>query len=410
MAKKENIIVGLDVGTTKICAVVGEVVEGNKIDIIGIGTSPSKGLRKGVVTNIESTVESIKKAVEEAELMAGVEINSVYAGIAGGHIKSFNSRGVIAIKNKEVTHADINRVIDAARAVAIPLDREVLHVIPQEFIIDEQDGIKEPLGMSGVRLEAEVHIVTGAVTSAQNIIKSVNRAGLHVIDIILQPLASSEAVLTSDEKELGVAVVDIGGGTTDIATFVNGSLWHTAVLGIGGNHLTNDVAVGLRTPASEAEKIKVKYGCALTSIVKEDETIEVPSVGGRPPRVVSRQVLSEIIEPRAEEIFSLVQRELKKTGYEELVASGAVITGGAAIMEGMIEVAERIMDMPVRRGLPSNIGGLVDVVSNPMFATGVGLILYAVKDHEKKEVKKFADKASFNNVFSKMKGWVKEFF
>ena len=260
MAKKENIIVGLDVGTTKICAVVGEVVEGNKIDIIGIGTSPSKGLRKGVVTNIESTVESIKKAVEEAELMAGVEINSVYAGIAGGHIKSFNSRGVIAIKNKEVTHADINRVIDAARAVAIPLDREVLHVIPQEFIIDDQDGIKEPLGMSGVRLEAEVHIVTGAVTSAQNIIKSVNRAGLHVIDIILQPLASSEAVLTSDEKELGVAVVDIGGGTTDIATFVNGSLWHTAVLGIGGNHLTNDVAVGLRTPASEAEKIKEKYG------------------------------------------------------------------------------------------------------------------------------------------------------
>lgn len=410
MAKKENIIVGLDVGTTKICAVVGEVVEGNKIDIIGIGTSPSKGLRKGVVTNIESTVESIKKAVEEAELMAGVEINSVYAGIAGGHIKSFNSRGVIAIKNKEVTHADINRVIDAARAVAIPLDREVLHVIPQEFIIDEQDGIKEPLGMSGVRLEAEVHIVTGAVTSAQNIIKSVNRAGLHVIDIILQPLASSEAVLTSDEKELGVAVVDIGGGTTDIATFVNGSLWHTAVLGIGGNHLTNDVAVGLRTPASEAEKIKVKYGCALTSIVKEDETIEVPSVGGRPPRVVSRQVLSEIIEPRAEEIFSLVQRELKKTGYEDLVASGAVITGGASIMEGMTEVAERIMDMPVRRGMPSNIGGLVDMVSNPMFATGVGLILYAVKDHEKKEVKKFADKASFNNVFSKMKGWVKEFF
>jgi cell division protein FtsA len=410
LAKKENIIVGLDVGTTKICAVVGEVVEGNRIDIIGIGTSPSKGLRKGVVTNIESTVESIKKAVEEAELMAGVEINSVYAGIAGGHIKSFNSRGVIAIKNKEVTHADINRVIDAARAVAIPLDREVLHVIPQEFIIDEQDGIKEPLGMSGVRLEAEVHIVTGAVTSAQNIIKSVNRAGLHVIDIILQPLASSEAVLTSDEKELGVAVVDIGGGTTDIATFVNGSLWHTAVLGIGGNHLTNDVAVGLRTPASEAEKIKVKYGCALTSMVKEDETIEVPSVGGRPPRVVSRQVLSEIIEPRAEEIFSLVQRELKKTGYEELVASGAVITGGAAIMEGMTEVAERIMDMPVRRGMPSNIGGLVDVVSNPMFATGVGLILYAVKDHEKKEAKKFADKASFNNVFSKMKGWVKEFF
>ncbi|MBI5182357.1 MAG: cell division protein FtsA [Nitrospirae bacterium] len=410
MAKKENIVVGLDIGTTKICAVVGEVVEGNKIDIIGIGTSPSKGLRKGVVTNIESTVESIKKAVEEAELMAGVEINSVYAGIAGGHIKSFNSRGVIAIKTKEVTHADINRVIDAAKAVAIPLDREVLHVIPQEFIIDDQDGIKEPLGMSGVRLEAEVHIVTGAVTSVQNIIKSVNRAGLHVIDIILQPLASSEAVLTHDEKELGVAVVDIGGGTTDIATFAHGSLLHTAVLSIGGNHLTNDVAVGLRTPASEAEKIKTKYGCALTALVKEDETIEVPSVGGRPPRVVSRQVLSEIIEPRAEEIFGLVQRELKKTGYEEMVASGAVITGGAALMEGMTEIGEKMMDMPVRRGMPSNIGGLVDVVSNPMYSTAVGLILYAVRHEGVKKAQGITEKASFNRVLNRMRAWVKEFF
>lgn len=410
MAKKENIVVGLDIGTTKICAVVGEVVEGNRIDIIGIGTSPSRGLRKGVVTNIESTVESIKKAVEEAELMAGVEINSVYAGIAGGHIKSFNSRGVIAIKTKEVTHADINRVIDAAKAVAIPLDREVLHVIPQEFIIDDQDGIKEPLGMSGVRLEVEVHIVTGAVTSVQNIIKSVNRAGLHVIDIILQPLASSEAVLTPDEKELGVAVVDIGGGTTDIATFAHGSLLHTAVLGIGGNHLTNDVAVGLRTPASEAEKIKTKYGCALTVMVKEDETIEVPSVGGRPPRVVSRQVLSEIIEPRAEEIFGLVQRELKKTGYEEMVASGAVITGGAALMEGMTEIGEKMMDMPVRRGMPSNIGGLVDVVSNPMYSTAVGLILYAVRHEGVKKAQRITEKASFNRVLNRMRVWVKEFF
>lgn len=413
---RQNLIVGLDIGTTKICAIVGEVKESasggpaGRVDIIGIGTSPSRGLRKGVVVNIESTVESIKRAVEEAELMAGVQINAVYAGIAGGHIKGFNSRGVIAVKDREVSKADVERVIDAARAVAIPLDREVLHVLPQEFIVDDQDGIHDPLGMSGVRLEAEVHIITGAVTSAQNIIKSVNRAGLEVIDIILQPLASSEAVLTQDEKELGVAMVDIGGGTTDIATFMDGSIWHTAVLGIGGNHLTNDIAVGLRTPAGEAEKIKTRYGCAMTSLVKDDETIEVPSVGGRPSRVLSRQLLSEIIEPRAEEIFGLVSREIKRTGYEEMVASGVVITGGTAILEGMVEVAERVLDLPVRRGIPSHVGGLVDIVSSPMYATGVGLVQYALKNPADRDLHRFSNGRLFFKVAGRMRDWMKEFF
>jgi cell division protein FtsA len=409
---KPNLIVGLDIGTTKICAIVGEIKEDppGRADIIGIGTSPSRGLRKGVVVNIESTVESIKKAVEEAELMAGVKINAVYAGIAGGHIKGFNSRGVIAVKEREVTQADVERVIDAAKAVAIPLDREVLHVLPQEFIVDDQDGIHDPLGMSGVRLEAEVHIITGAVTSAQNIVKSVNRSGLEVIDIILQPLASSEAVLTAEEKELGVVMVDIGGGTTDIATFVDGSIWHTAVLGIGGNHLTNDIAMGLRTPAGEAEKIKTRYGCALTSLVKEDETIEVPSVGGRPPRVLSRQLLSEIIEPRAEEIFGLVAEEIKRTGYEDMVASGIVITGGTAIMEGMVEVAERVLDLPVRRGVPQNVGGLVDIVSNPMYATGVGLVQYALRNQNDRDLHRFSEGRLFFKVAGRMREWIKEFF
>jgi cell division protein FtsA len=416
LAKRENIIVGLDIGTTKICAIVGEIKETHRsdglpsVDIIGIGTHPSRGLRKGVVVNIESTVESIKKAVEEAELMAGVQIQSVYAGIAGGHIQGFNSRGVIAVKDREVTKADLDRVIDAARAVAIPLDREVLHVLPQEFIVDDQDGIKDPLGMSGVRLEAEVHIITGAVTSAQNIIKSVNRAGLEVIDIILQPLASSEAVLTPEEKDLGVTLVDIGGGTTDIATFVEGGVWHTAVLGIGGNHLTSDVAIGLRTPAAEAEKIKIKYGCAMTAMVQGDETIEVPSVGGRPPRVLSRQILSEIIEPRAEEIFGLVAREIKRTGYEERVASGVVITGGTAILPGMVELAERVLDLPVRRGAPTNIGGLADIVNNPMYATGVGLILYALKTQGERDSHRFRDRRLFYKVAGRMREWVQEFF
>lgn len=410
MGRKENLMVGLDIGTTKICAIVGEIKDGGRIDIIGIGSHASRGLRKGVVVNIESTVESIKKAVEEAELMAGVDIKAVYAGIAGGHIKGFNSRGVIAVKDKEISKSDMDRVIDAARAVAIPLDREVLHILPQEFIIDNQDGIKEPLGMSGVRLEAEVHIVTGAVTSVQNIIKSCHRADLEVLDIVLEPLASGEAVLTQEEKDLGVAVVDVGGGTTDIAIFLDGSIRHTAVFAIGGNHLTNDIAVGLRTPSTEAEKIKKKYGCALTSLVMDDETIEVPSMGGRAPRVLSRQVLSEIIQPRAEEIFELVNREIRKTSYEEMIASGIVLTGGTAIMEGIPEVAEDVLDLPVRRGKPINIGGLVDIVNSPLYATGVGLVLYGAKGVGANGTIKFTDENLFGRVLGRMKEWVGELF
>ncbi len=409
MAKKnDNIIVGLDIGTTKICAIVGEVGE-NGLNIVGIGTHPSKGLRKGVVVNIESTVTSIKKAIEEAELMAGCEITSVYTGIAGGHIKGFNSHGVIAVKDGEVSETDIKRVIDAAKAVAIPMDREIIHVLPQEFIVDDQDGIKEPLGMSGVRLEAKVHIVTGAVTSAQNIVKCCNRTGLDVRDIVLQQLASSEAVLSAEEKELGVVLVDIGGGTTDIAVFADGSIKHTAVLALGGNHLTSDIAIGLRTPAAEAEKIKKKYGCALASMVKRDEMIEVPSVGGRKPRTVSRQILAEIIEPRVEEIMTLVNREVMKAGFEDVVASGVVLTGGSASLEGMAEIAEQVFNLPVRRGLPVGISGLTDVVNSPMYSTGVGLVLYGYKNRNEDKFR-VGQKNIFGKITKRMKEWLSEFF
>ncbi|HEY5974139.1 MAG TPA: cell division protein FtsA [Geobacteraceae bacterium] len=409
-ARRDNLIVGLDIGTTKICAIVGNLTE-DGIDIVGIGSSPSRGLRKGVVINIDSTVQSIRKAVEEAELMAGCEIKSVYAGIAGGHIRGFNSQGIIAIKNREVSPDDVKRVIEAAKAIAIPMDREVIHILPQEFIIDDQDGIREPLGMSGVRLEAKVHIVTGAVASAQNIIKSCNRAGLDVADIVLEQLASSEAVLSADEKELGVALVDIGGGTTDIAIFVDGAIKHTSVLALGGNHLTNDIAVGLRTPMAEAEKIKQKYGCCLAAMVGKDETIEVPSVGGRKPRVLSRQLLAEILEPRVEEIFTLVNREIVKSGFEDLIASGVVITGGSTILEGMPELAEQIFNLPVRRGLPQMIGGLVDVVNSPVYATGVGLVVYGSKNvgiHEFPTTQ--TDDNVFRRVSRRMKEWFGEFF
>jgi cell division protein FtsA len=380
--KTDNVLVGLDLGTTKVCAIVGEVKDGGQVDIIGIGISPSHGLKKGVVVNIDSTVESIRKAVHEAELMAGVEINSVYVGISGGHIKGINSRGVAAIKNREVGQADVARAIDGARAVNIPMDQQILHVLPQEFIIDDQDGIKDPLGMSGIRLDVKVHIITGAVTAIQNIVKSCSRAGLTVNDLVLQPLASSRAVLTSEEQELGVVVVDIGGGTTDLAFFLEGSLWHTEVLPIGGNHLTNDIAIGLRTPASEAEKIKIKFGCALSSLVKHEETLDVPSVGGRPPRLLSRQILCEIIEPRVEELFGMVQQRLKKTGFEDMFASGVVLTGGTALMEGVQDAAERQLGLPIRRGAPRNIGGLMDVVNSPIYATGVGLVLYGAENAE----------------------------
>jgi cell division protein FtsA len=405
---RENLIVGLDIGTTKICAIVGNLTP-DGLDIVGIGTSPSRGLRKGVVINIESTVESIRKALREAELMAGCEIKSVFAGIAGGHVKGFNSQGVIAIRNREVTREDIDRVIDAAKAVAIPMDREVIHVLPQEFIIDDQDGIKEPLGMSGVRLEAKVHIVTGAVASAQNIVKSCNRASVNVADIVLEQLASSDSVLSADEKELGVALIDIGGGTTDIAIFVDGAIKHTSVLALGGNHLTNDIAVGLRTPMAEAEKIKKQYGCCMTAMVGKDETIEVPSVGGRESRVLSRQLLAEILEPRVEEIFTLVNREIIRSGYEELIASGVVITGGTTILPGMPELAEQIFNLPVRRGVPQGIGGLTDVVNSPIYATGVGLVKYGSRNMK---VHKFmiGQENLFDKVVRRMREWFSDFF
>ncbi len=408
MARKDNIIVGLDIGTTKICAIVGEVVE-DGIDIIGVGTSPSRGLRKGVVINIDSTVESIRKAVEEAEAVCGIEITSVFTGIAGGHIRGINSHGICALKDKEVRASDVEKAVDAAQAVAIPLDREVIHVIPQEFAVDGQDGIKDPVGMSGVRLEAKVHIVTAAVTSAPNILKCANKAGLNVNDIILEQLASAEATLTQEEKDLGVAIIDMGGGTTDVAVFAGGSLVHTAVLSIGGNHITNDIAVGLRTPSVEAEKIKQRYGCALSSIVGNEETIEVPSMGGRTDRILSRQILSEIIEPRVEEIFTLVKQEIAKSGYEDLIASGVVLTGGSTLLEGMPELAEQIFNLPVRKGVPKGVGGLVEVVKSPLYATGVGLVLYGASHQGAKLFRNREDNV-YHRVKERMREWIEEIF
>jgi len=410
MAKvKEQIVVGLDIGTTKICAIVAAVNDGEQVDIIGVGTTPSKGLRKGVVINIDTTVDSIKKAVEEAELMAGVPIQGVYAGIAGGHIKGFNSHGVVAVKSREVTKKDVERVIEAAQAVAMPLDREVIHILKQEFIVDDQDEITDPLGMSGVRLEAKVHIVTGAVTSAQNVIKCCNRAGLDVLDIVLEPLASSVAVLTEEERDLGVALVDIGGGTTDIAIFRGGTIKHSAVLALGGNNLNNDIAYGLRTPASAADKIKRQFGCALSEMVEKGDEVEVISVGGHKPKQISRKYLAEIIEPRAEEIFSLINQEILRSGQEDRVASGVVLTGGTVIMNGMPELAEQVFDLPVRRGYPQDIGGLVDIVNSPMFATAVGLVKFA-SDHRGEGSFGTNESRIFDRILYTMKGWLKEFF
>ena len=418
MVKKENLIVGLDIGTTKICTIIGEVDNRGDIDIIGLGLSPSRGLRKGVVIDLESTIESIKRSVHEAEVMSGLQVDSAYVGIAGGHIRGINSRGVIAIlgKNREIAQSDIDRVIDAAKAVALPLDREVIHVLPQEYIVDNQDKIKQPLGMSGVRLEAEVHIVTGAITSAQNIIKSVNRAGLEVKDIILEQLASGESTLTLDEKELGVAIVDIGGGTTDLAIFVDGSIRHTAVISLGGDNFTHDIAVGLRTPNMEAEQIKREHGCVMAALLDELETIEVPTVGRRKPRTVSRQVLAEIMEPRAEEIFGLIDREIKSSGYGDLIPAGVVITGGSSLMMGMVEISEQIFDLPVRIGIPIGFGGLADVVKSPEYATGVGLILYGWRCGQKKVNQKKVnfrsqnDSHLFQNILKRMKDWMSDFF
>ena len=402
-----DIIVGLDIGTTKICAVVGEV-RPDGLEIIGMGSHPSEGLRKGVVINIENTVNSIKAAIEEAETMAGCEIGSVYAGIAGGHIEGVNKPGIIALKEKEVTKKDIERVIETASAVAVPMDREVIHTLVQEFIVDDQDGIVDPLGMSGVRLEAKVHIVTGAVTSAQNIIKCANKAGLDVYDIVLESLASSEAVLSKEERNLGAALIDFGGGTTDLALFSKGAIKHTSVLALGGDNLTYDISVGLRTPKLEAEKIKIKYGSALSSLIGKDETIEVPGVGGRKPRTLSRQILGEILEPRVEEIFTLIYQELVRSGYDELASSGVVVTGGSAELPGISEMAEQIFSAPARVGYPEEIEGLVDLINKPMYATAGGLVLYGAKTYKQKKKFRIRDSNIFHLVMARMKRWFKD--
>ncbi len=380
MSKKtdHNIIVALDLGTSKVVALVGEINDSGRLEIIGLGSYPSRGMKKGVVVNIESTIQSIQRAVEEAELMAGTQIHSVYVGIAGSHVRSLNSHGIVAIKDKEVTDSDVERVMDAARAVAIPADQRILHVLPQEYVIDQQEGIREPVGMSGVRLEARVHLVTAAHSAAQNLVKCVERCGLNVEDIILEQVASSYAVLAEDEKELGVCLVDIGGGTSDIAVFINGSIHHTAVIPIAGDQVTNDIAVAVRTPTQHAEEIKIKYGRALRQLVTEDDLIEVPGVGEREPRSLSVQTLASVIEPRYEELFSLVLQELRRSGYEERIGAGIVLTGGSSKMKGVRELAEEVFHMPVRIGMPRNIGGLRGEVENPIHSTGVGLLLYGI--------------------------------
>ncbi len=376
---ESKLIVGLDIGTSKVVAIVGEVNRDGVIKVVGVGSHISRGIKKGVVVNIESTVQSIQRAIEEAELMAGCQIHSVYAGIAGSHIRSMNSHGIVAIKDREVSQFDIERVLDAAKAVAIPADQRILHVLPQEYVIDMQEGIKDPIGMSGVRLEAKVHMVSGALNAAQNIEKCVQRCGLEIDDIILEQLASSYAVLTEDEKELGVCMVDIGGGTTDIAIFTEGAIRHTAVIPIAGDQVTNDIAMALRTPTQHAEEIKIKYACALTQLAGPDELIKVPSVGEREPRNLSRQALAEVVEPRYEELFTLIQAELRRSGFEDMIAAGVVLTGGTSKMEGVVELAEEIFHVPVRLAKPNGVEGLTDVVANPIYATSVGLLIYGAK-------------------------------
>ncbi|MGH8550267.1 MAG: cell division protein FtsA [Methylococcales bacterium] len=407
MAKKtdRNLIVGLDIGTSKVAAIVGELTDAGSIEVIGIGSNPSRGLKKGVVVNLESTVHSIQRAVDEAELMAGCKINSVFAGIAGSHIGSLNSHGIVAIRDKEVTQGDVDRVIDSARAVAIPADQKILHILPQEFIIDRQEGIKEPVGMSGIRLEARVHMVTGAVSAAQNIIKCIRRCNLEAEDIILEQLASCASVLTEDEKELGVCLVDIGGGTTDIAIFTEGAIRHTAVIPIAGDQVTNDIAVALRTPTQHAEDIKIKYACALTQLASLEETIEVHSIGDRPLRRISKQNLAEIVEPRYEELMMLVQSELRRSGFEDLIGAGIVLSGGSAKVEGAIELAEEIFHMPVRLGLPQYVSGLTDVIRNPIYATAVGLLIFGQQNRNSVQKTRFSADSGSSGVWAKMKSW-----
>jgi len=404
-ANKNRIIVGLDIGTSKVVAIVGEINPEGRLEIIGLGSHGSKGLKKGVVVNIESTVQSIQRAIEEAELMAGCQIQSVYAGIAGSHIRSMGSHGIVAIRDREVFQPDIDRVIDAAQAVAIPADQKILHILPQEFIIDTQEGVKEPLGMSGVRLEAKVHLVTCAVNAAQNIEKCIKQCGLGVDDIILEQLASSYSVLTEDEKDLGVCMVDIGGGTSDIAIYTEGAIKHTAVIPIAGDQVTNDIAMALRTPTQNAEEIKIKYACALGSLAGENETIKVPSVGEREDRSLSRQALAEVVEPRYEELFTLIQAELRRSGFEDLIPAGIVLTGGASKMEGVVELAEEIFHMPVSIGKPKNVSGLADIVKNPIYATAVGLLQYGAAQGDRAG-RPAAAEAAGDSMWSKVKQWL----
>jgi cell division protein FtsA len=411
VARKEHYLVGLDVGTSKMAAIVAEALENGGLDIIGIGVVEAQGIRRGVVVNLEAAVESIKKAIEEAELTAGVEIDSVHLGLSGAHLKAFNSRGVVAVagKNREITREDVRRAIDAAKGVALPAGREILHVLPQDFVVDEQDGIGAPIGMTGTRLEVNVHVVTGSTSSTQNIVACVNRAGVAVVDTVIEQLAASESVLTADERELGVALVDIGGGTTDLAIFEHGSLWHTGVVTMGGDHFTNDIAVGLRTPIPDAEKTKRRFGCALSSLVDEDETIEVASVGGRQPRVMSRRVLSEILQPRAEEILHALWDEIRRAGYERSLHSGLVLCGGGALLDGMAEIAEQIFDLPIRRGCPVDVGGLTDHVNSPSFATGVGLVRFAHRN-QMQEQARLVGVGAFGGLAGRFKGLFRDFF
>jgi cell division protein FtsA len=409
ISTNKDLIVGLDIGTSKIVALVGEVMPEGGLTIIGMGQSPSRGLKKGVVVNIESTVSAIQRALEEAELMANCKITEVYTGIAGSHIKAQNSSGMLPIRDREVSQTDVDRVVEIARALNIPADQQILHVLPQEFIIDGQDGVREPLGMSGVRLEVKVHIVTGAVSAAQNIVKCVRRCGLEVSDLVLQPLASSHAVLNDDEKDLGVCIVDIGGGTTDIAVFTRGAIQHVAVIPVAGDQITNDIAMTLRTPTREAEDLKIQHGIALRQLAARDDMIEVPGIGERGPRMLSKQLLSEVIEPRVEELFSLVQAELRRSGFEEQISSGIVLTGGSSLMKGMVELAEEVFHMPVRIGIPEYVGGFAERVRSPRYATGVGLLLAGLEKHEIDQASRIQG-ASFKHVLERMKSWFQQNF
>jgi cell division protein FtsA len=408
----EDLIVGLDIGTTKVCVIIGQFNDNGQLEITGVGTTPSRGLRRGVVINIETTVRSIAAAVESAEMMSGREVISVYTGIAGGHIEGINSRGVVAVtgRGREITREDVDRVIDAAKAIVIPMDREVLHVIPQEFVVDDQGGIKNPIGMIGVRLEAEVHIITGAVTSAQNIVKCVNRAGFKVNDIVLEPLASSKAVLTQDEKELGVLMIDLGGGTTDVLLHLEGAPYHTEVLSVGGDQVTNDISIMLKTPLEAAEKLKKEAGCCYAPLVQEDEEVHIPGVGGRPPRTIMRSELVEIIQPRMAEILGMIREQIERKGYLNILGGGVVVTGGGSLLTGTAELATEIFNLPARTGYPVKLGGLVEEYYNPIYATGVGLVMSGAARRDVDYMDTSSSEKTFSSVWDRMRNWFKEFF